>query len=234
MAPHQVDLCPTTMASFAAISPSGTRKLNEIGKEALGIGLSVFISDMFRGVRTACFVGVFMLSGNAYAEPFETFSGSASCDGDPVTFSILIARHGLLSMTEFDDPCRSGSGRCNDSYQWEFDHTERANGTAHITRLSPTAEFKTISYDLQGIAADIPPPGWNRQQKMRHKYVFSAVDPDQPTDAFKETELVLRRYTDIHDGTEVVFLSLAGHACADTDAIYRRYYRADLDNDTTE
>jgi len=224
---------PQTIASFAAISPSGTRKLNEIGKVDLGNGLNLIKSNIFGGVRIACFLSVFLFSGNAHAAPFETFSGSASCDGDAVIFSIFIVRHGPLSMTDFDDPCRSGSGRCNDSYQWEFDHSERADGTAHITRQSSSAGFETINYDLQGIAADIPPPGWNRQQKMRHRYMFSAVDQDPQTDAFTETELVLRRYTDIHNGEEVVLLSLAGHPCADTEAIYRRVFEADLDHGTT-
>ena len=131
-------------------------------------------------------------------------------------------------MTEFDDPCRSGAGRCNDSYQWEFTHTQSASGTAHLTKLSSSVGFDTINYDLQGTTADIPPPGWNRQQKMRYAYMFTAVDQDQPADDATEIELALQRYTDILDGEEVVTLSIEGQTCADTDVVYRRYYRDDL------
>jgi hypothetical protein len=184
--------------------------------------------------RFACVWAVFSLPGIAIAEPYETFAGSATCGGAPVTFSILVTRHGPLSLADFDDPCRSGAGRCNDAYRWEFDNTQRANGTAHITSLSELGKFETIRYDLSGTAADIPPPGWNRNQSMRYKYMFVAVDHEQSAGEATEVELAMRRYIDIYDGEEKVSLSLAGAACISTDAIYRRHYPDDLDRETTE
>lgn len=181
-----------------------------------------------RTARLLCCGAFCSCFGVAIAEPYETFAGSAVCDSQPVTFSILISRHGPLTTDEFDDPCRSGAGPCNDSYRWEFDNTQHASGTAYITKLSDVGAFETTSYTLKGTAADIPPPGWNRLENMRYEYMFAATEVDAPVENNTGMDLAMQRYTDIYDGKEKVSLSLAGSACADMDTIYRRFYHGDL------
>lgn len=159
------------------------------------------------------------------ANPYETFSGIAICDGERIGLTLNLTRAHGLEPTEFKDPCRSGSGPCNDMYRRRFEATRFATGEAYISRLSNDGKFEATRYALNGTAADIPPKGWNRQMPMHYEYRFESTDSRGRNE---NISLELLRYTDIYDGEEKTSLKIGDKACEQTDMVYRRVYASDL------
>ncbi|MEM9572570.1 MAG: hypothetical protein AAF996_13980 [Pseudomonadota bacterium] len=159
------------------------------------------------------------------ADPYETFSGIAVCDGERIGLTLNLTRAHGLDPTEFNDPCRSGSGPCNDMYRRRFEATRIATGEAYISRLSSDGTFEATQYALNGTAVDIPPKGWNRQLPMHYEYRFESAD--SPGSAEK-ISLELLRYTDIYDDEEMTSLKINNKICEQTDMVHRRVYAVDL------
>ena len=169
--------------------------------------------------RALCLLGLSCLALSAVAETHESFTGSATCDGQDITFLITLTRHGGLEAFEFHDPCRSGSGPCNDMYKTLFDLTRRATGEAYLARPSANG-LEVLAYRLAGTAVDILPDRWNRLKHAQHDYEFEGTPLGQDKDAPPTIGLQLLRYTDIHDLEKKVSFRLGSQDCETHDAIW--------------
>ena len=169
--------------------------------------------------------GALGLAPICVADPFESFSGTAVCDGERFALTLNLSRGPGLDPAEFEDPCRSGSGPCNDMFRRRFEATRIATGEAYISRLTKDGSFMATQYTLSGTAADIPPKGWNRQFPMRYEYRLESADAPEPKD---HIALELLRYKDIYDHQEKTSLKIGNTVCEQTDMIYRRLYAAEL------
>jgi len=158
--------------------------------------------------RLLSIAGIYLFAAfSVSAETHEVFSGSATCTEHDLSFLITLTRHDRLDPSEFRDPCRSGSGPCNDQIRETFKLTRRVTGSATIATLNEMNEVETKHYTLNGTAVDIPPRGWNRQKNMRHDYEFEGFS-DASYIHFK-----MFRYTDIRDGEKKIVMHWRGEPC---------------------
>ena len=168
-----------------------------------------------------CFLG---LSLSALADPHETIAGLAHCDAVPTSFLFSITHQGKLDPATFEDPCRSGSGRCNDMFKARFEATRSVTGTAVISRLDGPAGFVSSSYTIDGHALDVPPDGWDRQEPMRYEYVFELSQQHDEGPSRAKTGVEALRYTDRIDGKRKISLQIGDTICENVDFTHQRFF----------
>lgn len=171
----------------------------------------------------AALTGLVVTLSPAAAAPHETLTGVATCGGVPTSFAFAISRLGGLDPSEFRDPCRSRSGPCNEFYKAIHDLSRVAHGIGHIAQLDETSGWVTTTYDLVGTAMDIPPADWNRLDHIQQRYDFSATVRTESEDDPTTTDVQVLRYTDLHNLTAKVAVSLGPATCEDVSHVFRRY-----------
>ena len=85
------------------------------------------------------------------ADPVEPFalSGVMTCEGTPYRIDLAIEDAGPRSQGEYRDPCRSGSGPCNEQYALDFANSRHVRASM-VLRDQTTAQLVYERSDLKG------------------------------------------------------------------------------------
>ena len=181
-----------------------------------------------KNVQTALSVGllggiVTATAPIASAGPYETITGSALCQEKPTNFILAVERLARLDPSEFKDPCRSGSGPCNDMYRLQFELARYAAGKAVVMVSNAAMGFTQTDYDLNGRVFEIPPTDWDSSDANRYEYILEATPRTDGASQHSDLEIRAVRYTGIYDSKPKLHLEIAGQFCEQVDFTYRRF-----------
>lgn len=159
----------------------------------------------------------------ALAGPYETLSGSAICDDKPTNFILAMDRLGPLDPEEFQDPCRSGSGPCNDMYRLQFELARYAAGKAVILTSNQSLGFTQTNYDLTGRVFEMPRTYWDRSDATRYEYIFEATPQMGEESGQSVLNIKAVRYTGLYSDDVQLHLEISAQSCAEVEFVHKRY-----------
>lgn len=170
----------------------------------------------------------------ALAGPYETLSGSAICDDKPTNFILAIDRLGPLDPEEFHDPCRSGSGPCNDMYRLQFELARYAEGKAVILTSSQSLGFTHTNYDLIGWVFEMPRTYWDHSDTIRYEYILEARPQMGEENGQSVLNIKAVRYTGLYSDDAQLHLEINAQSCAEVEFVHKRYLLLGITSNDTE
>lgn len=152
-----------------------------------------------------------------------TYKGVAECDFGKANILLTLVDKGPLAPDEFDDPCRSGNGYCNDSYARDFKNTRHVEAQFMLTPLEEKSAHESKTFVGKGTVLKRLPGQYkmNPAPLKTDKIVYNLTYDLALTPANKNPTLLntstftLQIYTDIHTGERMTATLWHNGSCAD-------------------